>query len=60
MLFRSLARLTFACDPYFKRREAAICNELIGGLQQFGERARFLCWKNHCKVIAIAAPNEVS
>ncbi len=50
-------RLTFAGDPYFRRRSAAICSEFLSGLQPYGDRARALFWKNHCKAIAIAAPD---
>lgn len=46
-----LQALTVATDPYFKRREASVCNELIAGLQRNGQR--FLAWKNHVKCIAI-------
>lgn len=50
-----LSALTVATDPYFRKREAAICNELITGLVDRGQR--FLCWKNHVKAIAIGAPD---
>lgn len=51
-----LARLTVATDPYFKRREAAVCHQLIAGLTARGQR--FLCWKNHVKAISIATADE--
>lgn len=50
-----LSTLTVATDPYFQRREAAICAELVEGLQKRGQR--FLCWKNHVKAICISSPN---
>ncbi len=50
-----LAQLTVFTDPYFKRRESAIANELITGLLNAGQR--YLAFKNHCKIIAIAAPD---
>lgn len=49
-----LARLTVLTDPYFKRREAAVCAELILGLQRYPGRTRFLAFKNHVKAICIA------
>lgn len=49
-----LAALTVATDPYFKTREAAVCNQLILGIQRHAPRARFLAWKNHVKCICIA------
>lgn len=52
-----LASLTFFCDPYFRKRESAICSEFVLGLQRFGERGRFLAFKTHAKIIALAAPD---
>jgi len=49
-----LARLTVLTDPYFKRRESAVCNELITGFQRHPERTRFLAFKNHIKAICIS------
>jgi len=49
-----LSTLTVATDPYFRKREAAICAELVDGLQRRGQT--FLCWKNHVKAICIASP----
>lgn len=49
-----LRTLTFASDPYFSRREAAIYSEFVLGLAKYPGRARYLAWKNHCKIIAIA------
>lgn len=49
-----LQALTFASDPYFSRREAAIYSEFVLGLAKYPGRARYLAWKNHCKVISIA------
>jgi hypothetical protein len=51
-----LSALTVATDPYFRKREAAICAELVDGLQQRGQR--FLCWKNHVKAICISSPDN--
>jgi hypothetical protein len=52
----ALQQLTVFTDPYFKRREAAIAAELINGLLDAGQR--YLAFKNHCKIIAIAAPGD--
>jgi hypothetical protein len=51
-----LSALTVFTDPYFKRREAAIANELITGLLTI-PNGRFMCFKNHTKIIALAAPD---
>lgn len=50
-----LAKITVVSDPYFKTREAAICNELMTGL--IDRNQRFLAFKNHVKCIAISAPD---
>lgn len=50
-----IKELTVCTDPYFKRREAAVCNELVNGLVDRGQR--FLCWKNHVKAICIQSPD---
>lgn len=50
-----LSALTVFTDSYFKRRESAIANELISGLLDAGQR--FMSFKCHAKVIAIAAPD---
>ena len=50
----AIAQLTVFTDPYFKRREAAIANELITGLLSRGQR--YLAFKNHCKIITIHNP----
>lgn len=50
----ALTHITVFTDPYFKRREAAIANELIVGLLNRGQR--FLAFKNHIKCIAICNP----
>lgn len=52
---QALTKITVVSDPYFKTREAAICNELITGLLSRGQR--FLAFKNHVKCIAISAPD---
>ncbi len=52
---RRLATLTVCTDPYFKRRESAVANELMSGLIMRGQR--YLCWKNHVKATCIAAPD---
>lgn len=48
---RELEQISVITDPYFKRREAAIANELISGL--LARRQRFMAFKNHVKAIAI-------
>ena len=53
-----LAALTMATDPYFKTREAAICNQLITGILRHSPRARFLAWKNHTKLICISNADQ--
>ena len=53
-----LTALTMATDPYFKTREAAVCNQLITGILRHTPRARFLAWKNHCKIICIANADQ--
>jgi len=53
-----LKSLTVCTDPYFKRRSAPVATVLIGGLQRYPGRARFLCWKNHVKAIAISNADE--
>ncbi len=50
-----LSALTVMTDSYFKRRESAIANELISGLLSAGQR--FVAFKNHAKLICIAAPD---
>lgn len=50
----SITKLTVFTDPYFKRRESAICNYLMDGLITRGQR--FLAFKNHVKAIAIKNP----
>lgn len=50
----AIASLTVFTDPYFKRREAAIANELITGLLARGQR--YLAFKNHCKIITMHNP----
>lgn len=48
-----LAQLAVMSDAYFLRRESAIANQLVTGLLARGQR--FVAFKNHCKVIAIAS-----
>lgn len=50
-----LSDLAVMVDPYFARRTPAIYAQLITGLQAHG--GRFKAFKNHCKIIAIAAPD---
>ena len=52
------AQLTVFTDPYFKRCEASVAAELILGLARFPDRTRFIAFKNHVKVIAIATADE--
>jgi hypothetical protein len=52
---KALSQITVCTDPYFKRREAAIANELIIGLTE--RKQRFLAFKNHVKCIAISNPD---
>lgn len=53
-----LKSLTFCSDPYFARREAAIYAEFVNGLDRYPGRTRYLMFKNHCKIIAIANEDE--
>ncbi len=47
----ALKTLAVMTDPYFKQREAAVCNTLITGLLSRGQR--FICFKNHVKAVAL-------
>jgi hypothetical protein len=40
-------------DPYWKRRESAVANEVISGLLARGQR--YLCFKCHTKIVAMAS-----
>lgn len=51
---KRIAALTVVTDPYFKRREAAVCTTLLNGMEPFGKAARFIAFKNHVKAICIA------
>jgi hypothetical protein len=53
-----LKALTLCTDPYWKRREAAVANQVITGLMTRNQR--YVAFKNHVKCIAIAAPESVS
>jgi hypothetical protein len=53
----NLRELTVFTDPYFQRREPAVAAQLITGMQQYADRARYLAFKNHVKAIAISAPD---
>jgi len=53
-----LKTLFFASDPYFAKREATIFSEFAIGCEKYGDRARILCWKNHCKIFALANEDE--
>lgn len=48
-----LCSVTLFTDMYWKRREAAVANEVITGLQARGQR--YLAFKCHTKVIAMAS-----
>ena len=50
---RAVAILT---GTYFKRREAAVCNTLVSGLLDRGQRYR--AFQNHAKVLLLAAPPD--
>ncbi len=54
----AIHKLTVLTDPYFKRRESAVCSELIIGMQRHEERTRFLAFKNHVKAICITNADE--
>lgn len=49
-----LANLSLVTGKYFKQREKSIYAELVSGLQSRGQR--FMCFANHCKIIALANP----
>lgn len=49
----SIGRLTVFTDQYFKRREAAVANYLIEGIQKAGLPHRYFAFKNHVKALTL-------
>lgn len=49
-----LEYLTVCSDPYFQRRTPSIYAQLVTAIQRHAPRARYLAFKNHVKVIALA------
>lgn len=49
-----VGRCAVLTDQYFRRREQAICNQLLTGLLSRGQR--FATFKNHCKILALSNP----
>jgi hypothetical protein len=51
----NIKTLKVVTDPYFTRRESAVANTLIEGIQRHNQT--FLTFKNHVKAICLLAPD---
>lgn len=52
-----IGKLTFFSDPSFMRRESPVHSLLLSELRNYPDRARYLAFLNHCKIMALSAPD---